>query len=498
MNYVHQTPTEECPLTKERQGCSLSDCCGFRSIICSFISLTGLITTTLILQLVYDNNAFQGRLNIHGAVATDYINCSQIGTKILIKGGNAVDAAIASMLCMTVVAPHKASLGSGGYIIIYNHGYKEKPKVIDFLNNTTSAEFDELHVRIPAMLRGLEYTHTMYGKLQWQDVVEPSIILAREGFEVSRDFAYETTRNVNLGLFRHINAGEILALPKLANTLELVSKFGTNVFYNGSISNEIFLNKTNERLLNDLSSYEPKVITVQKSSLSQYAIYYPSNFNFLRSIIEEMNMLNISKENASSIDSEIIVAESIIKLALRLKNPYVNYTQSRKFTGVSSIDWQDTYVSIITGLSSPLNLAYNTGAGFVFDNIDNIDNTNSLLSLIPIIFFDEATVCGLRGVFSTDDSIIAGQILYNLLLRSMNVSTAVEYPRYYVLSDGIAIENDDRHSGNRLLHDSLMAIASMSKVDPNMITKSVNVIIKRKNLINGHSDSRGDGLASRF
>lgn len=64
--------------------------------------------------------------------------------------------------------------------------------------------------------------------------------------------------------------------------------------------------------------------------------------------------------------------------------------------------------------------------------------------------------------------------------------------------DGIVIENDDRHSGSRLLRDSLVAIDSISNVDTTLLMKSVNVIIKRKNLINAHSDSRGDGLASRF
>ena len=52
----------------------------------------------------------QGR-TAHGAVATDYTNCSQIGTKILRKGGNAIDAAVAATICMTVVAPHKTGLG---------------------------------------------------------------------------------------------------------------------------------------------------------------------------------------------------------------------------------------------------------------------------------------------------------------------------------------------------------------------------------------------------
>lgn len=47
----------------------------------------------------------------HGAVATDYSNCSQIGTKILARLGNAVDAAIAATICMAVVAPHKTGLG---------------------------------------------------------------------------------------------------------------------------------------------------------------------------------------------------------------------------------------------------------------------------------------------------------------------------------------------------------------------------------------------------
>ena len=78
------------------------------------------------------------------------------------------------------------------------------------------------------MLRGLEHAHTLYGKLSWHDVVEPSAILARNGFEISRDLADEATKNPNLGILAHINPRQILMLPKLASTLEAVSKFGTN------------------------------------------------------------------------------------------------------------------------------------------------------------------------------------------------------------------------------------------------------------------------------
>lgn len=67
----------------------------------------------------------------------------------------------------------------------------------------------------------------MYGKLSWQEIVEPAAVLARKGFEISRDFANEVTKNFNLGTFQHISAGQFLTLPKLADTLEAVSKLGT-------------------------------------------------------------------------------------------------------------------------------------------------------------------------------------------------------------------------------------------------------------------------------
>lgn len=77
------------------------------------------------------------------------------------------------------------------------------------------------------------------------------------------------------------------------------------------------------------------------------------------------------------------------------------------------------------GLTIPLNLSYKTEAGFYFDTADK----KALLSLTPIMFYDSTSACGLRGTFSTDSPVTAGQILYNLLLKRMNVSSAIEYPR---------------------------------------------------------------------
>ena len=114
MRHSNSRPTEECPLTKGKSyKHKLNMYCGdgLKFIISCFTILSISITTTLILQILYADGTPQDKAGIHGAVATDYTNCSQIGTKILRKGGNAVDAAIAATICMTVVAPHKTGLG---------------------------------------------------------------------------------------------------------------------------------------------------------------------------------------------------------------------------------------------------------------------------------------------------------------------------------------------------------------------------------------------------
>ncbi|XP_043471042.1 glutathione hydrolase 1 proenzyme-like isoform X3 [Leptopilina heterotoma] len=397
---IPEPPTEEDPLTKEKN----DNCCnckcskgGFGVICCCFFILSVAITAALILQIKYGENIPQGQTN-HGAVATDYTNCSQIGTKILRKGGNSIDAAIAATICMTVVAPHKTGLGGGGYMMIYNQRGQETPLIVDFVKNTVDGQFLKANTRIPAILKALELQQSLQGKLSWHELIEPSILLARNGFIVSREFANEISKHTDYEKkFDSVHGGETFTRLNFSKTLELIAQHGADV-------------------------------------------------------------------------------------------------SQRKYTGVVAIDWQGTYVSIVTGLNKPLNVSLLMDSGFFLDTVDDFDE---LMSLTPILFHDNVPICGLSGSFNSDDPIVTGQILYNFLARELNLSDSIEYPRYYLLPNGVTIESDQNFAIDPAVTSHLNVINS-SQVNGNSLLKSINMIIERRNTISSHSDSRGEGLASRF
>ncbi|XP_033215716.1 glutathione hydrolase 7-like isoform X2 [Belonocnema kinseyi] len=493
---IRQPPTEECPLTKERSD-KCTDCrcsrSGFGIICCCFFILSIAITTALILQLSYGNSIPPGK-TAHGAVATDYTNCSQIGTKILRKGGNAIDAAVAATVCMTVVAPHKTGIGGGGYIMIYSQIGPKTQLVVDFVNNTIEGQFGKANTRIPAVLKALELVQSLRGNLAWQEVIEPSVSLARTGFIASRELAYELSKHSDYEKkFHPVNGGEIYQRPILANTLELVGQHGADVLYNGSLSSEIVSKiGTDQKLLRDLASYEPQVIAAKETSLFDHTILYPPHANLVEFTLKELEKLHIQKENATTIESQIQVAEALVHANLISQHPIIT---RQKYAGVVAMDWQGTYVSIVTGLNSPLNVSLKTDAGFFLDTIDQRDG---LINLTPVLFHDDVPNCGLSGSFNSDDPAVIGQILYNYLAVGFNLSTTIEYPRYYLLPDGVAIENDSSYSIDMAVLNQLKSSRPPSAVDPNSIMKSINMIIERRNKISSHSDSRGGGLSSRY
>lgn len=349
-------------------------------------------------------------------------------------------------------------------------------------------------MRIPAVLKGLEYAHTLKGVLPWHDIIEPAAKLARTGFVVSKELEYELSNNSDYGmLYGHINAGDILVLQDLANTLDEVAKNGAIALYNGTLSLKLLHDEIKkEELLEELANYKPEISIAKKSKFYKHTLYYPPNAFAFETAIKSLEDLGISYETASATETMTVIAQTLLQSNIRSVD-ILNNVELEKYTGVMVMDGQDTYVSVLTGLSASLGLAHMTSTGFL---LDKVGNDNDLSTLLPIIFRNEERKCELRGVLGTDDTILSSQLLYHLIVRGLNVSAAIEQPRYYLLSDGVSIENDPTHLLETILHDKLNL--SISHIDASSVLKSVNAVIKHRDLITSHSDSRGGGLASRF
>ncbi|EPY50878.1 gamma-glutamyltranspeptidase Ggt2 [Schizosaccharomyces cryophilus OY26] len=185
-----------------------------------------------------------------GAVATEVVGCSNIGIDILAMGGNAVDAAVASTLC----------IGGGGFMLIRlpndtarSINFREMAPANAskhmFDGNPMLARVGALSIGVPGELAGLYHAWDHYGQLEWLKIVEPSIKLAREGFTVTPAMEHclldDTTKDlINDPVWasviapygRLLKAGDIMRRPAFSKTLEIIAKEGVEPFYKGSLA----------------------------------------------------------------------------------------------------------------------------------------------------------------------------------------------------------------------------------------------------------------------
>ncbi|MCH2055681.1 MAG: gamma-glutamyltransferase [Thalassotalea sp.] len=198
-----------------------------------------------------------------GMVSSQRMLSSQIGADILSKGGNAVDAAVATGIALAVTLPRAGNLGGGGFMLVHLAD-KQKTIAIDYREMAPSAahrdmfldskgkvdnqkaRFSHASSGVPGTVAGLAHALEKYGTMSWKEVVEPSIKLAEEGILVSYDLsenlksrhAWLTANPATAAAFYKANkvpyeAGEVLVQPDLAKTLKRIAKHGPREFYHG-------------------------------------------------------------------------------------------------------------------------------------------------------------------------------------------------------------------------------------------------------------------------
>jgi gamma-glutamyltranspeptidase/glutathione hydrolase len=226
----------------------------------------------------------------HGMVAADEELGSRAGVEILQKGGNAVDAAVATAFALAVVEPAAGNIGGGGFMLVrladgrttffdYREvapGRATRDMYIkaDGKLDPEASTVGYKSVAVPGTVAGLELALKTCGTMKLADVMAPAIRLAENGFAVSPKLAAEfvqerkdlqrfsISRRIFLKDGAMFHAGDVLRQPELAATLKRIAKNGAAEFYRGETARMITDDMA--RLgglitLEDLANYQPKV-----------------------------------------------------------------------------------------------------------------------------------------------------------------------------------------------------------------------------------------------
>lgn len=211
-------------------------------------------------------NAFQSK-EFMVVAANPY--ASWAGKNVLVKGGSAIDAAIAVQAMLTLVEPQSSGIGGGGFILYWDNKAKKlhtydgretapsKAKIDLFLEDGKPVKWIDAvvggkSIGVPGVLKALDMAHKEFGTLPWSELFADSITLSNNGFTVSNRLASLLERKIHPGLNqfrtsstyfypggRPLTENSVKKNAALARTLTSIAINGADSFYQGQIANNI-------------------------------------------------------------------------------------------------------------------------------------------------------------------------------------------------------------------------------------------------------------------
>ncbi len=292
-----------------------------------------------------------------GMVVTSQVDAARAGRAMLAKGGNAVDAAVATAFALSVTQPFSTGLGGGAFVLIRTA--EGETIALDARETAPARAHRDMYVEegvperasvhgplaigTPGLVRGLALALERWGTLPLATVMRPAIQLAEGGFAIGpyharmvgrvRNFLpverFPETARIQWGENDSIEVGWRLVQEDLARTLRAIAEQGPEVFYTGAIAKKLVDHVQGQGgilSLDDLEGYRP---VVRKAVTGRYrdvdVISYPPPSSGGAVLIEVLNILegfDLAKLGAGSSASVHLIAEAM-KLAFADRAAYM-------------------------------------------------------------------------------------------------------------------------------------------------------------------------------
>lgn len=279
------------------------------------------------------------------AVAAANPLAAEVGQSILAAGGNALDAAIAAQLVLNLVEPQSSGIGGGAFLLSWKEGeliawdgretapaatthnlfLDEEGKPLPFMAGVTSGK----SVGVPGLLKMLQAAHKTHGQLAWQDLFQPAILLAKEGFAISPrlhlllDKDPELRNNPAARAYYYqpdgsaLPVGHLLKNPAMAAIFTQIANEGADAFYHGAIAKSIVAAVNQAKLpgkmeRSDLANYLPLAREALCGNWQEYQVCgFPPPSSGQLAIMQLLGILDQVENPATASEESFYTAEGL-------------------------------------------------------------------------------------------------------------------------------------------------------------------------------------------
>ena len=319
-------------------------------------------------------------------VSTSHPLAAQAGLRMLLKGGSAVDAAIAAAATIALVEPVSCGLGGDAFAIVWDgktlqglnsSGYAPQAWNVDYFKNKYGINEKGLAnapkrgvdaITIPGVVAGWAALHERYGKLPFADLMEPAIEIAERGYAVppvvAQKWAAAVPELKDQPGFAHTfmpngrapHVGERFVFKDVANTLRRIGATKGRDLYEGETAEKIiaFIQANGGvHTLDDLRSYKPDWVSPISKNYRGYTLHeIPPNGQGIAALMALgiLEHFDLASMKVDSVESQHIQIEAM-KLAMADLYRYVSDGRTMEVTPAQMLD--DAYLAERAKLIDP-------------------------------------------------------------------------------------------------------------------------------------------------